>query len=128
MSAKQNLQKRVAKAREAAFCHGLRRKVRRLWETRQESAQAKAALRQLAEKIGRCEQRRDPEESGTECYNTNLPEEQWCDVCKQKLPVWKHWHHKINAAAGALRSVLLVAQSLPPSAPDSNNQTHTETH
>ena len=102
---------------DAARCHSLQRMVRRLYETRQEAKQAKAAMRQLAEKIGKCEMHYEPGESGLECYNTNLPKERWCDICKQKLPVWENYHAKTNAASGALRALLHAARTLPPNAP-----------
>jgi hypothetical protein len=38
----------------------------------------------------------------------------WCDICKQKLPVWENYHAKTNAASGALRALLRAAKLLPP--------------
>jgi len=67
---------------EAQSPGSLHRMVRRLFETRQEAKQAKAAMRQLAEKLGRCKMHYEPGESGLECYHTNLPKERWCDTCQ----------------------------------------------
>jgi hypothetical protein len=96
----------------------IHRLVRRLYEKRQEAKQAKVAYRQLAEKLGRCERTTEVGEENVECYNEfRFPHDQWCDICKQKLPVWKDYHAKTNAASGALRSLLRAARSLPPVLP-----------
>ena len=96
----------------------LQRLVRRLYEARQEAKQAKQARRELSEKIGNCEMAPDfPGEPGIACYNnSSRPKEKWCDVCKQKLPVWENYRRKTNLAAAALRELIRVGATLPPNA------------
>ena len=102
---------------EASNRDCLQRLVRRLYETRLEAKQAKTARRELTEKIGGCEYH-DPtasdEDAGLPCHYSNRPKKKWCDICKQKLPLWEDYHHKTNLAAAALRELIRVGATLPP--------------
>jgi hypothetical protein len=94
---------------EQCNCGTFEQLSRRLYRARQEAKQAKEAVRQLAAKIGNCEMRAEPGEAGLKCYHSSRPKEQWCNICKQKLPAWEAYHEKTNTAAGALRALLRAA-------------------
>jgi hypothetical protein len=103
--------------RESANGRCLQQLVRRLYETRKDAKQAKTARRELTEKIGGCEYH-DPdasaEDAGMPCYLSNRTKENWCEICKQKLPLWEDYHRKTNLAAAALRELIRVGATLPP--------------
>jgi hypothetical protein len=92
----------------------LERFVRRLFEARLSAAASKKVMKEAAEKLGSCEGIGDNEDRGTRCYQSRLPKEKWCDICKTKLPLWEDYQHKSNMAGAALRVILKHAQTLPP--------------
>lgn len=89
--------------------------VLRLYETRKAAAEAKRARIELAQKIGNCENiSDDPSDGGhcVPCFQTRKPKEQWCDICKAKLPVWEDYRKKVTASGAALRDVLRAGKRL----------------
>lgn len=81
-----------------------------LYFARKNARIAKSMLIEIASNVGQC---KDAEsENKVPCYHRNIPKESWCDVCKQKLPLWEDYHKKANAAGTALRSVLNIGKDI----------------
>lgn len=75
-----------------------------LYRARKERDKAKKALKELREKIGICTVKNMNNDN---CFfEVDLPFERWCDVCKQKQPVWEKYHEASNKAGAALRACL----------------------
>lgn len=89
----------------------LQRMVRRLFETRQAAAAAKKAMQLKAAEVGRCSGDRSEYSA---CYESQHPREDWCDICKAKLPLWEERQRTAAQAGAALRELLRVARTLPP--------------
>lgn len=77
--------------------------VRRLYESRQAAKKAKRALVELSARIGDCVADL-PEDLA--CWCSRRGKDQWCEVCKAKLPLWEEWRCKSTASGAALRAVL----------------------
>lgn len=92
----------------------LERLVRRLYETRQAAAEAKKARAELAAKLGSCDGRNH--EEGCCYHNSRMPKDDWCDICKAKLPVWEEYQRKATAAGAALRDVIRAGKRMTPNA------------
>jgi hypothetical protein len=95
----------------------LERLVRRLYEARQDASAAKKARAELAAKLGSCDGRFHEEGC---CYqNSRMPKDDWCDICKAKLPVWEDYQRKATAAGAALRDVIRAGKRMTPNDPSS---------
>ena len=69
---------------------------------------AKGELAELTRNIGCCKwlELNRMHGSGVACHQTGMPKDEWCEVCKQKLPVWKNYKAKKYAAGLAFRTLL----------------------
>lgn len=85
---------------------------RKLYLARRAVKVAKKKVQDLAAKIGSCERPHSQGGIYLNCYQSNFSEDQWCHVCKEKLPAWMDYHAKANAAAGALRALMSEAAKL----------------
>jgi hypothetical protein len=82
--------------------------VQRLYDARQAAAKAKKSMREAGARLGNCAcYSGSVLDMRTTCYHDSLlPKEKWCDICKEKLPIWVDYHNRANAAGAALRMVL----------------------
>ncbi len=48
------------------------------------------------------------------CYQSKKPKDEWCAICKSKLPLWEERQRTAAQAGAALRELLRVARTLPP--------------
>ncbi len=111
-------------ANQEARSGSLERLVRRLFETRQSAAAAKKAMQVKAAEVGKCSGYMDEYSA---CYQSQKPKAEWCDICKQKLPLWEERQRTAAQAGAALRELLRVARTLPPNARISDRATIPET-
>jgi hypothetical protein len=75
---------------------------------RRERDEAKKKVCDLSEKLGVCAEKSYETDV---CYRENdLEPDEWCDVCKQKEPVWQAYHKAANHAGAALRACLRYAR------------------
>ena len=89
----------------------LHRMVRRLFEARQSATAAKKAMQLKAAEVGKCSGYMDEYSA---CYQSRKPKEEWCDICKVKLPLWEERQRTAAQSGAALRELLRVARTLPP--------------
>ena len=84
--------------------------VLQLYDARQAASVAKTVLRAAAVRLGNCTAV-NVHGDRVACYHDRrFPKDQWCDICKEKLPLWEDYHRKANAAGAALRAVLQYAK------------------
>ena len=81
-----------------------------LYRARRARKDAKEELRLLSEEIGVCNMPEDSDGLHDVCFREwPDPEDrdEWCDICKQKLPIWQKYHEAANRAGAALRACLM---------------------
>lgn len=90
----------------------LEKAVIRLYRARKSRDEAKSKLRATAERLGSCDnfERLD----SVRCFErgNKLPQEAWCDVCKEKQPLWQAYHKASTESGTALKAILRYAKQL----------------
>ena len=85
--------------------------VSRLYLSRQKRNKDREKLRKAAERLGGCLDV-DGIYNGTHCYDVSDPEHEWCDVCKEKQPIWEEAKNASREAGEALKAVLRYGKYL----------------
>jgi hypothetical protein len=77
-----------------------------LYLRRQAASAAKKVHRDKTADIGSCERMMTDSDYPEPCYQAFLKQQEVCDACKAKQPLWKDYKHKANLAGGVLRTLL----------------------
>lgn len=84
----------------------------KLYEARIAAKASKKVIKLAAERLGSCPGIGDNENAGIKCFQSKLPQEKWCDICKEKLPLWIDYRANSILAGSTLRQVLRIAKSI----------------
>lgn len=86
----------------------LENKVINLFLARKQQKIAKDKLLDLSIKIGSCDGG-----PGNQCFlEEDLETDDWCEICKQKHPIWVEYNKASQLAGGALRAVMAAGRKL----------------